>query len=167
MSDNSEKAQRELRVFNEFVDCSDLVVVPKSIENRGPPEPDILCEVRDEGHVAFELKELCDPSIAQICSDLVRENSEESKYVRSANPVGNMSKKARTKQYESDFPVELLFYTDGRIICPPDTVIPTIRRAFDNNRHQFRRVWFMGQPDETCECVFQASDVLGEPQASR
>ena len=155
MTDSIRKSQRELSVFQEFIERSDLVVDPDSIDKRSPPEPDILCRVRGEGHVAFELKEICDSNIAKVCSDIQRAKSDESPYLRSGNPVCNLVKKTRNKNYVSEFPIELLMYTDGRVICAPDTMIPAIQRAFDNNRHQFRCVWFMGQSGETCKCVFR------------
>lgn len=159
MSHSSEQSKEELRVFREFVQRSRLPVLPDSIESRLPPEPDIRCELRGEGPVAFELKEICDEGIAKACADLLKSGSEDPRYLRPGNPVSRISKKARNKRYETGCPVELLLYTNGRVVLPPDVNIPDIRLRFDTTQHQFRRVWFMGEPDETCECVYSRAQV--------
>ena len=155
MSDNLQKSRREVSVFQEFAERSGLPIVPNSIEKREPPEPDILCEVTGKGHVAFEIKEMCDEPIAKVVSALRKTKDDEPKFLRSGYAVQKIAIKTRNKKYRTSYPVELLFYTDGRIVLPPDVIVPQIRLFFDNDRHQFRRVWFMGQPGETCECVYQ------------
>ena len=153
MSHCSDQSELELRVFAEFVERSNVPVLLDSIESRPPPEPDIRCELRGEGPVAFELKELCDPNIAKACADLRKSGSEDPQYLRPGDPVSRISKKARSKQYKTGSPVELLLYTNGRMVLPPNVSLPKIRRCFGGTHHQYRRVWFMGEPSETCECV--------------
>ena len=122
-------------------------------------EPDvILCLVTDKGHVAFEIKEMCDEPIAKVVSDLRKTNDDEPKFLRPGYAVQDIAIKTRNKKYRTNYPVELLFYTDGRFLLPPDVIIPRIRLLFENDHHLFRRVWFMGQPGETCECVYQAPE---------
>ena len=75
--DNSEKQQRELRVFQEFIKRSGLAIVSGSIESRNSPEPDMLCNVIGEDCIAFELKEVCDPRLAEGVSKLRRDKSKE------------------------------------------------------------------------------------------
>ena len=49
----------EVRAFTDFVAETGMAVVPSSIQKRNPPEPDILCQLADGTHVAFELTEVC------------------------------------------------------------------------------------------------------------
>lgn len=53
-------AAREVEIFRAFASTCGLPVLPESVEKRDPPEPDILCHIDGEGHVAFEMVELID-----------------------------------------------------------------------------------------------------------
>lgn len=50
----------EREVFDSFVTVAPFKVVSGSVENRDPPEPDIVCEIEEYGRVGFELTELID-----------------------------------------------------------------------------------------------------------
>jgi hypothetical protein len=54
----------EIDAFRDFLEHSNLAVVPGSIEKRNPPEPDILCRLTDNCQLAFELVEICHPGNA-------------------------------------------------------------------------------------------------------
>lgn len=54
------QADRERDVFISFAEAAPFSVLPETIENRNPPEPDILCEIEGIGKVGFELTELID-----------------------------------------------------------------------------------------------------------
>jgi hypothetical protein len=54
------QAEKERAVFLEFVPASGLAVDTESVENRTPPEPDIVCQISGRGMVGFELTELID-----------------------------------------------------------------------------------------------------------
>ena len=54
------KVDRERDVFIAFSKVAPFVVLPDTIENRRPPEPDILCQIDGMGKVGFELTELID-----------------------------------------------------------------------------------------------------------
>jgi hypothetical protein len=58
MTADKSKASREMQVFLEFLQKSRLPIERDSVENRTPPEPDILCRHKDQGFIAFELVEL-------------------------------------------------------------------------------------------------------------
>ena len=155
MSDNTEKAKKELEIFQTFVSRTGLASDLGSIENREPPEPDVLFRAASGKHVAFELKEVCDPSIAKLGSDLKSGKLDDSiSFLRSGNPIHGLARKTRDKKYVSDHPIELLFYTDGRVISPVCTVAPVIQRVFDSGRHPFRCVWFMEIGDKTCKRIW-------------
>lgn len=160
MSDSMEKSQRELAVFQEFAERSGLPVIADTIQKRDPPEPDILCEVSGEGFVAFELKELCAEEIAEGISELIRTESEDAKYIRSGDPTSDVIEKAKKKKYKSNYPIDLVLYSGGRTVSPADIIVPQIRDGFGDGRHLFSRVWFMGTPEEICECVCGAPDAI-------
>ena len=63
---------REKKIFSLFAEACALPVRPESIEKRNPPEPDILCEIKGEGPVAFEMVELIDQNIAQGTNEQIR-----------------------------------------------------------------------------------------------
>lgn len=57
-SSEKDKSELELCVFNSFVEAASIPIIPGSIKKVGPPAPDILCEHKTEGKIAFELVEL-------------------------------------------------------------------------------------------------------------
>jgi hypothetical protein len=61
----------ELQVFQIFTQVCPLAVAPDSIEARRPDEPDIRCEVTDEGPVTFELVEIIDEQYCRRLSEQV------------------------------------------------------------------------------------------------
>jgi len=62
----SQHVNRELEAFRFFVEKTALAIIPDSIEERRPPEPDILCRLADGSDVAFELVEICSPKNARF-----------------------------------------------------------------------------------------------------
>ena len=104
MVDKTEKQQREFRVLQEFIERSGLTIVPDSIENRNPPEPDMLCEILNEGFFAFELKEVCDETVAKTVSDLARSQSEECPYLRLGFSLDQFMRRARQNSTKAPFP---------------------------------------------------------------
>lgn len=151
MSSSSRKSQKELDVFREFVEQSGLPV--DSMENRDPPEPDILCHIRGQGFVAFELKGLTDEDIARDVAEQLR-SSKSTEAIWTEDPTPELQRKAKDKKYTTDHPIELLVYSVF-IVTPPDVIISQLRRGFeDGSSHVFRRVWFMGYKDEPCICVY-------------
>ena len=156
MSKQAEKPNQELRVFQEFATRSGLPIVPSSIENREPCEPDILCMFSDYSRTAFELKEICDEDIKEEVSLLRRGKRQEPRVIRGVSPhdLRCFLRRARAKTYKTDFPIELLLYTKEEIILTPDIIIPNIRQVFSAKPHCFTRIWFMGNQDEPCMCVF-------------
>ena len=141
MRTEAAKGDVELDVFREFARRGPLVIDPGSCEKSLPPAPDVLCVVQGEGRVAFELVELCDPSLAQLIS---RGAEAEGVYLRTSDPsLAVLSKKLR-KRYQSPFPVELLCFS-GRAVSPDSTVIATLRPLLRSRTFQYRRVWFLGR----------------------
>ena len=158
MPDNKEKSQREVSFFDEFITRSGLLVAPCSVESRHPPEPDILCRVSKAGFVAFELVEICDETVAKTGNKLQRQTDPEPVYMRLGNPLKRILMNKRDKTYQSPHPIELLVYNAGRTVLPPDIIIFAIKQAFGHRPGPFRRVWFMGEPGETCECIIETPE---------
>ena len=144
-------------MFKEFAERSPLDIARDSIENRCPPEPDILCRFSDGENVAFELKELCSEPTAETIAYLLKTEDQAGKYIREPD-LSELIRKSLRRQYETEHAVELLFYLDGRSARAPDTLMLDIQAFCDASCHQYRRVWFMGMADEPCECVFSVED---------
>lgn len=140
MSGEETKARRELAVFADFVRLSGVPIDLASVEKRLPPEPDLLCTHNSDGPMAFELVELCDPNLARVLADPLRPGSE---YIRTSDPSSWIVRNKLRKSYETPHPIELLCYTDGRIITPADVIVPTIRPYLSSFSHVFRRTWLL------------------------
>jgi hypothetical protein len=67
------KQERERHVFQKFIRTSKLPIFPESVESRLHPEPDILCLDAEEGHIAFELTEICAEELARKLSAIDKE----------------------------------------------------------------------------------------------
>lgn len=157
MSKAERQAAEELRHFLAFAQRVAMPIRQDSIMSREPPEPDILCHVDGEGPVAFELKEFCDPHLAATESALLKRarsgTTPEAVYLRLGGASPTLLRDAKRKRYETPHPIELLFYSAGRVVCVPEAR-PRIWDAFYDGLHQFRRVWYMDEADATCECVY-------------
>lgn len=73
----------EREVFEAFASVAPLNVIPDTIENRSPPEPDILCEIEGLGRVGFELTELIDQNFMARLNLMFKTKEHLSKYWRS------------------------------------------------------------------------------------
>lgn len=69
------KEVKELRTFIGFCRAAGLDVDPRTIENRKPPEPDIYCELTEQGQF-YELGELTDPRIPRNAAEAQRAGSD-------------------------------------------------------------------------------------------
>jgi hypothetical protein len=144
------KAGRELRVFNEFIELSGLPINASTVENRPPPEPDIRCVVEGDGPVAFELVELCNSELAKDIGDQ-RKRGTQAKLFMLGDPSGAAFLGKLRKSYQTNAPIELLCYT-GRTAVTNDRSLLTLRQLADSHGiDPFRRVWFLG--DKTCVAV--------------
>ena len=141
MNAEAKKAERERNVFRTFVEESGLQIDPESIESRTPPEPDILCLDRIDGKLAFELVEICAEDLAQSIAMAGKKGGVA--YVRSSDPSGNAIRKKLEKIYRTEYPLDLLCYTDGRTVSPDDVIIDTIRSMSGINIGQFQRIWLL------------------------
>lgn len=142
MGSEREKGIREVVIFRRFLDLAQLPVDRASIEKRVPPEPDILCTHSNRGRLAFELAELCDPNIAQLVD---KARTGEADAIWTADPSRRILMKKLRTNYKTAFPVELLCYTDGRIVTPDDVILPTLRPILEAWNGVFVQAWFLGE----------------------
>lgn len=77
----------ELAIFRRFVEAAQLPVVRSSVQNRRPPEPDVLSEIAGLGPVAFELVEIVDEGFARMVNGQIRVERTLHQAVGQANPT--------------------------------------------------------------------------------
>lgn len=163
MRSERDKAQIELSVFREFEQKSFLPIESDSVEKRtGESEPDILCRLVGAVPVAFELVEICDSTLAATISSL---RSGGTDFLSTSDPSQEIVRRKLHKNYKTDAPVELLCYTNGRVITTDDGIRDAIAPWFDAIDGPFRRVWLLGEKG-----VYEVwRDQLGvlSPQISR
>lgn len=136
------KGLTEIETLRLFIVRSQTPIDSSSIGKRNPPEPDLLCKHAMEGQIAFELANLCDPEIAKVIAAGSKARTDA---FRTADPSARVVRKKLNKTYTTSHPVELLVYTDGRLITPDDVIIPTISSLFDSIDGPYQRAWFMGE----------------------
>ena len=133
------KGETEVAVFLRFLEASHLPIYRNSVEKRFPPEPDILCTHQSERAVAFELVEMCD---SRLASSIAKASDG---YLRTSDPSPNIISKELRKKYETAVPIELLFYTAGRVITPDNVILSTITPYLRTWRHTFSKAWLLGR----------------------
>lgn len=148
MRSEYDKAEAELRVFREFARKSSLCIDAESVEKRtGQCEPDIRCYLIGEGVVYFELVELCASDIASAITSAATSNNGVTAFW-TTDPSVEIIRKKLGKKYKTEppqSPVELLCYTNGRVITPDDVILESIRPLLlDAVDSPFRRVWLFG-----------------------
>jgi hypothetical protein len=139
MTTEHTKGEIEVGIFQKFLGASLLPIEMVTVEKRNPPEPDILCSHKSEGEIAFELVEMCDPRLAKA----IAKASDE--YLRTSDPSAHIISKKLRKKYKTNAPIELLCYTNGRIITPDDVILLKIKPYLRSWRHVFRRAWLLGR----------------------
>ncbi len=72
MANRDRHGFREKTIFLDFAKVCGLAIQLDSVEKREPPEPDILCQINQEGAVAFEMVELIDQGLAQQTYESIR-----------------------------------------------------------------------------------------------
>lgn len=142
MTTEETKGNREMEIFVRFVDISKLPIDLATVEKREPPEPDILCTHRDEGRLAFELVEICDPNLAEFMATVSQGGAY---YMRTADPSAKIIRKKLRRKYQTACPIELLCYTDGRAITPANVILPRIRPYLTSWKNTFRRAWLLSR----------------------
>jgi hypothetical protein len=144
MDNELTKGMREVEIFSRFVSSAELPIDLDTIEKCNPPEPDILCAHRDDGPVAFELVEICDPNLAEFFSTVDEGGAF---YMRTGDPTPWIIRKKLRRTYQTEYPMELLCYTDGRVVTPAEVILPNLRLFLAPYRGPFRRAWLLSRGD--------------------
>lgn len=136
-SEASKGAEVEIPVFREFIYYGSLALDPDSVQKREPPEPDLLCRTTNGEVVAFELVEICDSNLAK--------NKKDGAYIRTSDPSFDIVKSKLSKRYITDAPIELLCYTNGRVVSPDSFIAERVIPLISETVFQYRRIWLFGQ----------------------
>ena len=142
MSTEAIHGETELLVFREFAEKANIGVIASSIEKRPLGEPDILCSIEGEGPVAFELAELCAEDVAAAISNIKNGGVAVDS---TSDPSATVLRRKLRKTYQSHAPIELLLYTNARLVTPDDLILSTLRPMLDSHRSRFRKVWLLGE----------------------
>jgi hypothetical protein len=161
MGTEQEKGEIEVSVFREFIAQSRLPIVPTSVKKCiGQAVPDIQCEFIGGELVAFELVEVCSSELAEKIAYARAGGVFPTMAVNS--PVQKIIGNKISKRYQTELPIELLCYTNGRIIDPDDAILEYLRSALKKEAIcPFRRVWLLGEKSDVYK-VWEVSTV-GQP----
>jgi hypothetical protein len=66
-------------------------------------------------------------------------------YFRTADPSAEIIARKLRRSYQTAHPIELLCYTDGRVVTQAGTIIPTIRPHLQSWSNVFRRTWLFSR----------------------
>jgi hypothetical protein len=156
MQNMDSKEKQELAVFREFAEVCPMTIVANAAENRKPPEPDILCEVKDGPNVAFELVRAEDVT---TYTDAKGEVYVQSIQYKESQPGVHFStvgtsivdkveeklKKARAGKYLTDHPLHLLVWSDTASSREWFAWRDDLERLLANGTGQFERIWVYGR----------------------
>jgi len=159
----------EKSIFLEFSKVAELDIISTSIQSRTPPEPDILCEIRDEGFLALELTEFVaqrymekfkeyvktKQMIEEVCGSLSEEDKEKfSKLFKGALLSFYFNKKANLRQkrklLEKDFPQLLTLNPNyiGEYILSSEIEVMIYKCDFDDTFFEVDNVEWLENPLE-------------------
>ena len=136
------KGKNEIDVFCAFVSAGKIPYALSAVVKRVPRPPDMFFVHESDGPIAFELVEICDPRLAEF-NATVKEGG--AYYMRTADPSAQIVKKKLSRKYQTNYPIELLCYTAGRVVSPANFIISTIRPLFRARRHAFCRAWLLSR----------------------
>lgn len=143
MSSEADKAEIEIKVFMEFVNKIGLPVEADSIKKHGnESEPDIFCTVNKE-HIFFELVEICASDLAENLTKLHRGAGEF--VISTFNPTCKIINSKLNKKYNTELPIELLCYTNGRVVPTDDQILEEARNISNSVEGPFRKIWLLGE----------------------
>ncbi len=154
MTTETDKGRIEIEAFRSFLKRTRLPIDPEHVEKRPVGEPDLLCVHAEEGFIAFELASICDEPLAKVMAAGPKAIPDA---FWTADPSAALVRRKLGRKYATRHPIELLLYTDGRVVTTEDEILARITSIVESCDGPFRRVWFMGE-HTTC-LVWQASDL--------
>ena len=136
------KEERERAAFADFVHRSPSGANWIRWESRPSPEPDLLCQHRTNGLIAFELVEISDSRIAEILSIGSKASTIA---IWTEDPTAKIITKKLKAKYVTTHPIILLVYTNGALISTDDMIKPTIIDLASTCSHPFHEIWLNGE----------------------
>jgi len=127
------KLYEEYWTFRKFAKIAPLDIDPRTIENREPPEPDILCDI-SRNHHYFELGEVTDEKLAQKAGVAAKQKQETfaGTFSQLDTLIRIFDKKCSKKYVTNGFPLHLLLhYTVGHQVPH----IPHIKAEISKEKH--------------------------------
>ena len=144
MGSDDSKTPAELAALLRFIAAAKYPVNLASIEKlSGERKPDFSCRTFDGELFAFEVTALCAEELARMINQAFA--GKEPDAVFTGNPTLGILRKKMRKNYDTDLPVELLCYWDGRTFSTDDEIFPMIEQVVNGDRNPFRRVWYLGE----------------------
>jgi len=147
MSREETKESYEKEVFLNFVKMTNLHVnyetIKKGSENNN--EPDIICKLKSNKWVGFELGRLTDKNLRQMVNKWEPINGE---YLRTKDNSEEITNKKLNSNYSTEYPTELILYKENPIITPDNVIIPRIKPMCQKTHHNYSKIWFMGNDIE-------------------
>ena len=147
MGTEQQKAVVELAVFREFISKAgiDIDIDPGSVSKHGAQsEPDIFCTLVSGEQVTYELVEICSPDIAATFS-MLRNGGAGS--LTTSDPTEKALRQKLHKTYRTTLPIELICYTNGRVVTPDDQIFSKAQLWANAIDGPFRKVWLLGEKD--------------------
>jgi hypothetical protein len=143
MGSDASKTAGELDALHRFLADQKYPAHIVSIEKlRGERKPDFLCRSDSGEEFAFEVTALCAEELARLIS---RARQEPEAFTWTGDPTERIVRSKMHKSYDTDLPIELLCYWDGRTVSTDDMIIPTIELVVNHGLNPFRRVWYHGE----------------------
>ena len=137
------KQLAEQNAFRRFIRSIGQEDVWISVESRPPPEPDLLCEHRSEGAIAFECVSITDPEIAKVLGAGSKARRDA---FSTTDPTGEIIRNKLHRSYITKARrIDLLVYTDGRVISPDSQITEIVLAWVGSLEHPFANVWYSGE----------------------
>lgn len=140
MNTETQKSIAEKLALEKLIDAMNLPIEKNSIEKQPAGQPDLICRDWEGNYREFEIVRLIDEKISRAQSAGLNAKL----YIRTADPTTAILNKKLSRNYQIKYSVDLLIYTDGRIVTPDSTIIPTISFLLTSKTHIFKNIWFMG-----------------------
>ncbi len=143
---DQKKAQAERDLFRQFANAMSWPIEPDLIKNLEPPQPDILYD-GPNCKIAFELVENCSENLAHNNSKLINGNGQI--LINTSDPTIKIVREKLANKYITDYPIELLCYSNGKLATPNDMAVARMKNELEvAPQNPFRRVWYFGKQNK-------------------
>jgi len=140
---NTLKQSEEQNAFRRFIRNAGQEDQWFGVESRPEPEPDLLCHHRFDGSIAIECVSITDREIAKVFS--AGGKARRDAFVTS-DPTGEIIRKKLHCSYKTlARRIDLLVYTDGRVISPDNQIMAVVLDWVGSIEHPFTNVWYSGE----------------------